>query len=111
MYNAQKVIFTQRQYNMEFKRAPAFSDIKRCHHMLHKQKMYLPNPHSDHCLRCKGVMDINEKEHKAYCVWPRLNNHRCEEIAFLSGKCKAPKDCLNFVTMQFYLDQKQLEII
>ena len=106
VYNAQKVIFAMhqrhesltRQYNMEFKRAPAFSDIKRCHHMLHnvKQKMYLPNPHSDHCLRCKGVMDINEKEHKAYCVWPRLNNHRCEEIAFLSGKCKAPEGLPKF---------------
>jgi hypothetical protein len=99
VYNAKKVIFAMhqrhlsltRQFNMEFERAPAFSDVEKCKQTLDhvKHKMYLPNPHSDHCLSCKGVMDIRKNEGKAYCVWPRRNKE-CEEIAFLSGKCKAP---------------------
>ena len=106
VYNAKKVVFAMhqrhesltRQYAMEFKRAPAFSDIERCNNTLKmvKEKMYLPNPHSDHCLKCKGIVDIRKNESKAYCVWPRRGNHRCEEIAFLSGKCQPPRGLPKF---------------
>ena len=86
------------RHAMEFKRAPAFSNIERCNNTLKmvKEKMYLPNPHSDHCLKCKGVVEIRKNESKAYCVWPRRNKHRCEEIAFLSGKCQPPSGLPKF---------------
>jgi hypothetical protein len=78
-----------RTLHLELKRAPLFSNLKKCEDTIAsaRKRMYLPNPMSDRCHECSGKNRIDHQKQIAYCEW---GEYECEEIAFLSGNCSAP---------------------